>query len=275
MPLLRRAAIVAPVSLLLLLALAPGSLAHPATSRSSADTARQTARVAVCPPRTCTRFEVAMVFRQKRPWTYHYQQISTSEPICTSTIQGNGLDDATLAGTGVVYLRVRNGRVRPGKYLINLAMRGRHKRSGVKTHTISGAECAPPAPAEPATGCGIKNARAVFPILTLTGSKLRLEWRSYASPPDFKDCPVFLGSSDVKEGSELPGTSYLNLTAPVSLTALSKGQRRHTFVGKKNLSAVENCTTLASAPACPEGITYDATASIEAYAQYFLKRLGP
>lgn len=288
---MRRATIVVPVSLLLLVALAPGGAAHAATGRSSGDIARQAASAGACPPRSCASFRVKMTFTQRRPWTHYYQQVSTTDPVCTRTTQGNGLDVAKFHATVVTYLPVRNGRVRPRvTEPIGVTILGTHTRTGVQTNTVAGAQCAPTAvfpstwriisevggsvtATEPVTGCGTKPARSYWPSLTLVGTKLRLKWGSYASPPGFKNCPFFEGSNDVKEGAGLPSVSYLDLNAPASLAALGGRQRRITFVAKRALSATETCDTLASA--CPEGITYNATATIDATATYVFVRVGP
>lgn len=288
---MRRAAIGVPVSLLLLVALAPGGAAQATTGRSSAGTSRQAASAVTCTPRPCAVFRVKITFTQRRPWTYYYQQVSGPDPICTRTDQGNGLDVAKLHATGIVTLPLRKGRVRPGRHPVaNVTMQGTHTRTGVKTHTVAGGECAPTAvfpstwriisevggtvtAAESVAGCGTKPVRAAWPSLTLVGTKLRLDWSSYASPPDFKDCPLAEGASDVPDDAGLPSVSYLNLNAPVSLAALGRRPRRITFVAKDSTAATETCGTLISG--CPEGVTYNATATIDATATYVFVRVGP
>jgi hypothetical protein len=287
----RRDAILAPALLLVLVGLVPGGTAQATTPRSSAGTARQAASAGACAPRPCAVFRVKITFTQKRPWTYYHQQVAGPDPICTRTAQGNGLDVAKLHATGFVTLPLRNGRVRPGRYPVaNVTMQGTHTRTGVETHTVAGAECAPTAvfpstwrivsevggtvtAAESVAGCGTKPVRAAWPSLVLAGTKLRLDWSSYASPPDFKDCPLAEGASDVPDDAGLPSVSYLDLSAPVSLAALGRRPRRIAFVAKDSPAATETCGTLISG--CPEGVTYNATATIDATATYVFVRLGP
>jgi len=227
-------------------------------------------------------FRVAITFTQTRPWTYYHQQVSTSSPVCTRTEQRNGADTVHITGSTLFTYQ-------PGaKSTAGFGITGAHGRTGVGTSTVAGAECAPSAvfpstwsiitetagtvtAAEPHTGCGTKQVTVSFPTLELVGSKLRLRWTD-TSQPEFKDCPYFEGSNEAQDGKSLPGASYLDISAPVSLGALKNSAlRRISTSGAAKAAETETCANLQQH--CPAGVTYNATASVSSSATFVLVRV--
>jgi hypothetical protein len=224
-------------------------------------------------------FRVSVVFTQKAPWTYYYQQVGRD---CTTTTQGHGSDDVHIHGTVLVNYQ-------PGfKSTSGFGIFGTHARVGMRTMTVTGAECAPSyvfpstwsiisqtggtvTAAEPNTGCGPKKVRPSFPTLEIVGDRLRLRW-TQTSLPEFKPCPFFEGSNDAAEGKGLPGPFYLEIKAPVSLRALGNASMKRINVsGSAKAAATETCQNIQQH--CPEGVTYTATGSVESKATFVFVRV--
>lgn len=213
-------------------------------------------------------YKVKLTFTQSRPWTYHYVQTSTD---CTRTDDGNGLDEVTTTGTARFGLTRRGG-------VAGFGLVATHARTGARSHTVSGAECAPSAvfpstwsiitqtagtvtAAEPTAECGPQKTKVSFPKLELAGSHLVLEWPSDPTP-DFGTCPYFDGANEASSGNQLPPSAYRDVVMKVSRKQLRAGKRRVTATGTATKSAIETCATLVQP--CAEGVTYNATASVEA-----------
>jgi hypothetical protein len=222
-------------------------------------------------------YRVKLTFTQTRPWTYHYQQTS---PDCTRTIDGHGLDVVTLSDTAVLSAAERG--------VANFGLRGKDVRTGERTHTVAGGECAASAvfpstwsttseaggtvtATEPNSGCGPKSPRTNFPTLTLVGSRLLLRWDTDPTP-EFKDCPFFDGANESSPGNQLPGQPYLDAVLTVSRSQLRAGKRRVKARGTARRAATETCANLTEP--CAAGVTYDATASVEATVDAVLTRTG-
>jgi hypothetical protein len=233
--------------------------------------------VAPAPAKT-HNYRVKLTFTQTRPWTYHYQQAA---PDCTRTDDGHGLDVVTLSGTAQLSAAERG--------VANFGLRGKDVRTGERTHTLAGGECAASVvfpstwsttsesggtvtATEPATGCGPKSPRTNFPTLTLVGSHLVWHWDTDPSP-EFKDCPFFDGANEASSGNMLPGQAYRDVVLKVSRSQLRAGKRRVTASGTAKAAATETCANLTEP--CPSGVTYDATASVEAVVKAVLTRTGP
>jgi hypothetical protein len=162
-----------------------------------------------------------------------------------------------------------------------------HKREGQRNTTVSGAECAPSAVfpsswskisegegtvtyAEPNTGCGPKKTKVGFPSATISGGKLRLSFSDGPLPPDF-DCPYFDGSNEAAEGHELPGATYRETTAKINLARLRAGARKVTATGSAEVDEIETCANIQQG--CPEGVTYNASASVKTQLKMVFTRL--
>lgn len=262
------------VLLALLVPAAEGTL-WPAAASASATTAQGCGR-------GCPAFSVKMTFTQQRPWTYHHEQVST-DPSCVRTTAGHGSDDVRLHGSGSLTLPRR------GLPFAGLSgVIGDHARTGVQTTTVAGEACAPTAvfpstwriisevggtvtAAEPTTGCRRQAIKVRFPTLKLVGDQLRLRWAGAGSAPEFKPCPFFDGATEAAEGQGLPDASYLDVTATVSLSALrNPARRRITASGVAKLAATETCANLQQP--CPEGVSYDATGSVESKVKFVFAR---
>ncbi len=221
-------------------------------------------------------YRVSATFTQTRPWTHHYEQVSEG---CVRTDDGNGQDNVKLSGTGKLGISERGVAV--------LDFSGKHTRTGIETHTVSGAECAPSAVfpstwslvtqsagtvtmAESNVGCGPKDPKTSFPTLKLIRSRLILHWGSDPTP-DFKDCPYFEGANEASSGNSLPGPAYRDLELKVRRSQLKAGKRRVTATGGSKESAFENCSNLQQP--CPEGVTYNATASVDPAVKVVLTRI--
>lgn len=233
----------------------------------------------VCVPDALAKpfvYRAKVTFTQTRPWTHHYEQVSTD---CVRTDDGNGQDVVKLSGTGK--LGISNG----GVAVLDLT--GKHTRTGIETHTVSGAECAPSAVfpstwslvtqtagtvtmSEPNVGCGPKNPKTSFPTLKLSRSRLILHWGSDPTP-DFKDCPYFEGANEASSGNSLPGPEYRDVELKVRRSQLKAGKRRVTATGGSNESAIETCSNLQQP--CPDGVTYNATASVDPTVKVVLTRV--
>ncbi|MDX6514164.1 MAG: hypothetical protein QOE36_3668 [Gaiellaceae bacterium] len=234
------------------------------------------------PAKKAQVFRVSITFTQTRPWTYYHQQVSGPDPICTRTEERNGADTAHItASTLFTYL--------PGyKSSVGFGIKGTHGRVGAGTSTVAGADCAPSAvfpstwsiisetggtvtASEPHNGCGTKQVRISFPTLDLVGKKLRLRWTD-TSQPEFNPCPYFEGSNEAQDGHELPGSAYLPITAPISLAALKKASvKRITTSGTAKEAETETCANIQQG--CPEGVTYNASASVASSATFVLVRV--
>jgi hypothetical protein len=157
----------------------------------------------------------------------------------------------------------------------------------VRTHNVSGAECAPTAvfpstwsiitetdgsvtASEPNTGCGDKVSKKVsFWSVALKSSRLKLNWDS-AVGPEFDPCPNFEGSNESSPGNELPGSAFRNVAANVDVHALRRGAKRVVAKGTSVASAVENCANLVQG--CADGVSYEATAKVTTTVSYVLTR---
>lgn len=225
-------------------------------------------------------FRLTVTFTQKRPWTHYFQQVSQSPPTCTRTTKGNGLDDVTMRATAFFNYRPAT------KSSTGIAVEGTHKRVGVSTLSVAG-ECAPTyvfpstwriisevggttTAAEPTSGCKRSPGRPSYATVAVVGKSLRLHWTD-ASLPEFENCPYFDGANEASKGNELPGASYIDVTAPISLKALANAAiKRIAASGTAKRSATETCANLQQR--CPSGVTYNATGSVEAKAQILLVR---
>lgn len=218
-----------------------------------------------------------LTFHQTRPWTYHFQQTS---PDCTRTDDGDGLDVVSVKGKALLNATERG--------VAGFGLVGTHTRTGQRTHTVSGGECAASAvfpsswslvtqtegtvtAAEPNTGCVPKPAKANFPTLTLVGSHLVLEWDTDPTP-EFDDCPFFDGANEASSGNRLPGQTYRDVVLKVSRRKLRAGKRRVTATGTSERAATETCANLTEP--CASGVSYNATASVDAGATAVLIRKG-
>jgi len=221
------------------------------------------------------QYRVALTFTQTRPWTYHQEQTS---PECTRTDDGHGSDVVTVKDTARINATERG--------VAGFGMEGTHTRTGARTHTVSGAECAPSAvfpstwktttqtggtvtAEEPNSSCGPLRPKANFPTLTLVGPRLVLDWPSDPTP-DFKDCPYFAGANEASSGNQLPGSAYRDVILKLPRGQLRAGKRRVTATGSSRKAATETCATLVEP--CAQGVTYAATGSVEAVATAVLTR---
>ena len=223
-----------------------------------------------------------MTFTQKRSWTDYYQLASLpgADPSCTRTTDGNGSDDVRFHGTALFVLG-------PGaRGDAGFSLVGDHARTGAQTETVAG-DCAASkvfpngwsiigetestrTAAEPNTGCGPKKTKLISPAVWLVGDRLRLRW-SGAGVPQFRTCPFFDGANEASEGNQLPGADYLDVTAKVSRSALRDASRRRvTASGVAKRAATETCANLVQP--CGEGISYNATASVEASVKFVFVR---
>lgn len=225
-------------------------------------------------------FRVTITFAQKRPWTYFHEQTSTSSPVCVRTEDRSGGDSVHVtASTSYAY--------RPGeKY--GFGVIGTQSRTGAGISTVAGSECAPSmvfpstwriitqtagstSASEPHDGCGSKKLGPSYASIRVVGTKLWLRWDD-TNQPDFKGCPYFDGSNEAQDGKGLPGASYLDVSAPISLGALKNASlRRITTSGTATVGETETCANLVQQ--CPEGVTYNATASVHATATFVLVRV--
>jgi hypothetical protein len=222
-------------------------------------------------------YRVKVTFTQTRPWTYHYVQ---SSPDCVRTDNGDGLDVVKVVSKAVFT-------VGPGA-ASGFGALAEHRRTGSRTHNVSGGECAPTAvfpstwsiitetdgsvtATESNSGCGDKVAtKPSFMTAALKGTKLKLNWDSPV-PPEFAPCPYFEGSNDPSPGNELPSAVYRDIAAKVDRGALRRGKRRVTAKGATEQSAVENCANLTQH--CADGVSYEATASVKTTVSYVLTRM--
>lgn len=220
-------------------------------------------------------YRVKLSFSQERPWTHHYEQTS---PECTRTDDGHGLDVVRTTSTARLTVARRG--------VAGFGLVATHTRTGEQSHTVSGAECAPSytypstwrlvtqtagtvTVAESNSGCGPKKTKVAFPTLELAGSHLVLQWPSDPTP-DFLDCPFFAGANEASSGNRLPGTAYRDVVIKVNRKQLRKGKRRITATGTSKKAATETCANLTQT--CPEGVSYNATGSVEAVAKVVLTR---
>ena len=223
--------------------------------------------VPAAPARKPFVYRVKLSFDQTRSWTYHYQQ---SSPDCVRTDNGNGLDHVRVTSKADFGL----GPV-PATGFGALA---KDQRTGTRTHNVSGAECAPSAvfpstwstitetdgsvtATEDHSGCGDKVATKVsFMTVALKGSAMKLKWNS-AVPPEFNPCPEFEGSNDSSPGNELPISAFRNVAAKVNRAALRHGAKRVVAKGTAEHSGVETGANITQG--CPEGVSYEATATVK------------
>lgn len=220
-------------------------------------------------------YRAKLSFSQTRPWTHHYQQTT---PDCTRTDDGDGLDVARATG----YARIGSS----NRSVAGFGLVATHTRTGQETHTVSGAECAPsytyPSTwsivtqtagtvtlAESNADCGPKKTKVLYPTLQLVGSHLVLEWPSH-SVPDFTLCPFFEGANEASSGNQLPVATYRDVVLKVNRRKLRAGKRRVVATGTSKKAATETCANLTQP--CPEGVSYNATASVEAVARVVLTR---
>lgn len=217
--------------------------------------------------RGCQTFSLQMIFTQHRRWNLDSQQVSVIEPICTRTEAGHGKDDVYMQGKGQLYLPQAG---RPAASLTGAT--GVEIRSGVMTDTAVGESCASLA-SWPNTGCGRKPI-AQFPSLKVTGNTLRVHWTSNGRVPEFKPCPFYDGSNDASEGNMLPKGDLFDVSAKVNLKALRNASKRRVDAGGiAHLAATETCANLQQG--CAEGVSYNATGSVEGILQFIFVRQRP
>jgi len=90
-------------------------------------------------------------------------------------------------------------------------------------------------------------------------------------PASERNCPYFDGANEASAGNELPGASYLDVTAPINLKALTNvSTKRISTSGAAKRAATETCANLQQP--CPTGVTYNATGSVGAKATFVLVR---
>jgi hypothetical protein len=199
--------------------------------------------VAACPAvaaRPAETFRVTVEFRQTRTWNHNHQQVS---PEC--------LESVHMAASGLLT-------VTSGRGVAGFGMRGIHERGGTSVVSSAGESCAGPDQVAPNSGCGTRDIRSVFPTLTLRDNRLRLRFGTQGAP-DFAPCPFFEGAS---EGEGLPGAEYRDITAILSATELRRARKGRGRAAKvSRISRTESCASLAQA--CPEGVSYDAGATVE------------
>lgn len=215
--------------------------------------------------RACRTFDVRMIFTQERDWTHHTEQVSD---MCVRTVDGYGLDEVRMTGKGRLIFP-RTGK--PKAFLSGAV--GIEERSGVETTSAVGASCASYESA-PTTGCGRKEI-VNFPSLKLAANTLRVHWTSSGKIPEFRPCPFYDGASDASEGNMLPKGDLFDVRTKVTLKALRNATVGRGFVagGITKLAATETCANLQQG--CAEGVSYNATGSVESTVGIIVLRKRP
>lgn len=179
----------------------------------------------------------------------------------------HGADEVRMLGKGQLIFP-RAGK--PTAFLSGAT--GVQIRSGVQTTSAVGESCASSESA-PTTGCGRKEI-VNFPSLKLSGNTLRVHWTSSGKVPEFKPCPFYDGANDASEGNMLPKGDLFDVSAKVTLRALRNASGRHFVAGGiTKLAATETCANLQQG--CPEGVSYNATGSVEGIVQITVLRKRP
>jgi hypothetical protein len=227
------------------------------------------------PAPTSRAYNVKVYFTQTRSWSYYHQQVGEE---CTSTEDGSGSDDARFISAKALFALESSHHGVAG-----FGVKVDHARTGTKTHTFSGdpGVCASNY-SDPTTGCGTKQSLVAFPTLTInrTGTTdeipgyvpspnvilLEFDWDSTASVPEFNPCPFFAGSNEAQEGQELPGDAYLDLPVPVDRKKFLAAKHNQVWTGYREIIGSESCGNIVYG--CPEGVTYNATATVRAEAKF-------